>query len=151
MFPIFFLLLLLPTIAYSVQFQITQFDADTPDILYWGYAKPSQRHVDMNKNFFCGVGWTIYNKTVPIWDRDTGKFTDFSTRFSFTIETMNSSTYGDGLAFFLAPVGFGIPTNSAGQHLGLFNSTTRTSPPYQIVFVEFDSVVNNQWDPNFTH
>ncbi|GMY23978.1 L-type lectin-domain containing receptor kinase IX.1-like [Fagus crenata] len=150
MFPIFFLLLLLPTTAYSVQFQITQFDANTPDILYCGDAKPSQRHVYMNVNFLFRVGWTIYAKKVPIWDLDTGKLTDFSTHFSFNIDTMNNSTYGDGLAFFLAPVGFGIPPNSAGGYLGLFNDTTKDLAPYQIVFVEFDSK-SNSWDPNVTH
>jgi hypothetical protein len=132
MFPIFFLLLLLPTTAYSVQFQITQFDANTPDILYRGDAKPSQGHVDMNENYFFRVGWTIYAKKVPIWDLDTGKLTDFSTRFSFTIDTMNSSSYGDGLAFFLAPVGFDIPPNSAGG----------TSRPIQSHNPRFTSVPN---------
>uniref|UniRef100_A0A2N9GF21 Protein kinase domain-containing protein n=1 Tax=Fagus sylvatica TaxID=28930 RepID=A0A2N9GF21_FAGSY len=150
MFPIFFLLLLLPTTAYSVQFQITQFDTNTPDIQYRGDAKPSQGHVDMNENYFFRVGWTIYAKKVPIWDLDTGNLTDFSTRFSFTIDTMGKSSYSDGLAFFLAPVGFDIPPNSAGGNLGLFNQTTIDSPPYQIVFVEFDSFVN-PWDPNVTH
>ncbi|GMY33119.1 L-type lectin-domain containing receptor kinase IX.1-like [Fagus crenata] len=151
MFPIFFLLLLLPTTAYSVQFQITQFDANTPDILYRGYAKPSQGQVDISDYESWGVGWTIYAKKVPIWDLDTGKLTDFSTRLSFTIDTMGKSIYGDGLAFFLAPLGFDIPPNSAGGNLGLFNHTTKYSPPHQIVFVEFDSHVNTKWDPNVTH
>ena len=154
MFPIFFLLLLLPTTAYSVQFQITRFDANTPDIQYRGDAKPSQGHVDMNENDIIRAGWTIYAKKVPIWDLDTGNLTDFSTRFSFTIDTSSphnkDNGYGDGLAFFLAPVGFDIPPNSAGGNLGLFNHTTTDSPPYQIVFVEFDSYVNS-WDPNVTH
>jgi hypothetical protein len=154
MFPIFFLLLLLPTTAYSVQFQITQFDANTPDILYRGDAKPSQGHVSMNENYYFRVGWTIYAKKVPIWDLDTGKVTDFSTHFSFTIDTssllLTNYGYGDGLAFFLAPVGFDIPPNSTGGSLGLFNTTTSYSAPYQIVFVEFDFVVN-AWDPNVTH
>jgi hypothetical protein len=153
MFPIFFLLLLLPTTAYSVQFQITQFDANTPDILYRGDAKPSQGHVDMNEIYFFRVGWTIYAKKVPIWDLDTGKLTDFSTHFSFTINKSPTLGwgYGDGLAFFLAPVGFDIPPNTGEGYLGLFNHTTVDSPPYQIVFVEFDSIGNVGWDPNFPH
>jgi hypothetical protein len=155
MFPIFFLLLLLPTTAYSVQFQITKFDANTPDILYRGDAKPSQGHVSMNENYLYRVGWTIYAKKVPIWDLDTGKLTDFSTRFSFTIDTssprLTDYGYGDGLAFFLAPVGFDIPPNTGEGYLGLFNHTTKDSPPYQIVFVEFDSAVNGGWDPSLPH
>ncbi|GMY14011.1 L-type lectin-domain containing receptor kinase IX.1-like [Fagus crenata] len=155
MFPIFFLLLLLPTTAYSVQFNITQFDTSTSDIQYRGDAKPSQGHVDMNKNDIIRAGWTIYAKKVPIWDLDTGNLTDFSTRFSFTIDTSSphnkDNGYGDGLAFFLAPVGFDIPPNTVGGHLGLFNDTTQDSPRYQIVFVEFDSHWNPEWDPNVTH
>uniref|UniRef100_A0A2N9EWH0 Protein kinase domain-containing protein n=1 Tax=Fagus sylvatica TaxID=28930 RepID=A0A2N9EWH0_FAGSY len=155
MFPIFFLLLLLPTTAYSVQFQITQFDANTPDLLYRGDAKPSQGHVDMNENFVFRVGWTIYAKKVPIWNHDTGKLTDFSTRFFFTIDSSSpfnpKEGSGDGLAFFLAPVGFDIPPNTGGGYLGLFNHTTVDSPLYEIVFVEFDSHVNEGVDPNFTH
>ncbi|GMY14027.1 L-type lectin-domain containing receptor kinase IX.1-like [Fagus crenata] len=149
MFPIFFFLLLLPTTAYSVQFQITQFDANTPDILYRGDARTSEGHVDMHDDYYFRVGWTIYAKKVPIWDLDTGKLTDFSTRFSFTINTTGKST-GDGLAFFLAPVGFDIPPNSAGGNLGLFDSTHYYSPPYQIVHVEFDTGWN-PWDPDVTH
>ena len=97
MFPIFFLLLLLPTTAYSVQFQITQFDVYTPDIQYRGYAKPSQGQVDISDYESFRVGWTIYAKKVPIWDLDTGKLTDFSTRFSFTINT--TSKRGNGERF----------------------------------------------------
>ena len=155
MFPIFFLLLLLPTTSYSVQFQITQFDANTSDILYRGDARPSEGDVDMNENYYFRVGWTIYAKKVPIWDLDTGKLTDFSTRFSFTVDTSSPFNpdhgYGDGLAFFLAPMGFDIPPNAGEGYLGLFNHTTEDSPPYQIVFVEFDSHINIEWDRNFTH
>ena len=106
----------------------------------------------MNKvDLLCRVAWTIYAKKVPLWDHDTGKLTDFTTRFSFNIDTMDRSSYGDGLAFFLAPVGFDIPRNSAGGVLGLFNTTTIYSPQNQIVLVEFDSSVNTEWDPHFTH
>ena len=54
------------------------------------------------------VGWVIYAKKLPLWDSNTGKLTDFSTRFSFTIGSvgLGTSDFGDGLAFFLAPAGF---------------------------------------------
>jgi hypothetical protein len=59
------------------------------DILYPGDAKQSLRQVDMNDiDSYFRVGWTIYAKKVPLWDLDTGKLTDFSTRFSFTIDTV---------------------------------------------------------------
>ncbi|GMY12055.1 L-type lectin-domain containing receptor kinase IX.1-like [Fagus crenata] len=64
---------------------------------------------------------------------------------------VGSPTYGHGLAFFLAPVGFEIPPNSAGGFLGLFNTTTSDSSQNQIVLVEFDSYVNVEWDPSVEH
>lgn len=99
------------------------------------------------------VGWVIYAKNVPR-DSYTGKLTDFSTRFSFTIGSvgLGTSDFGDGLAFFLAPAGFdNIAPNTAGGGLGLFNVTTMRSPQNHIVLVEFDSMVNKEWDPLFTH
>jgi hypothetical protein len=148
----FFLLLLLPN-TYSVSFQITRFDPTSTDILYYGDAIPTVGAIEMiNKiNYVCRVGWAIYAKRVPLWDPDTRKLTDFSTRYSFTISTLGNPVYGHGLAFFLAPVGFEIPPNSAGGFLGLFNTTTSDSPGNQIVLVEFDSYVNPEWDPSFQH
>jgi hypothetical protein len=148
----FFLLLLLPN-TYSVSFQITRFDPSSTDILYYGDAIPTVGAIEMiNKiNYVCRVGWAIYANRVPLWDPDTRKLTDFSTRYSFTISTLGNPVYGHGLAFFLAPVGFEIPPNSAGGFLGLFNTTTSDSPGNQIVLVEFDSYVNPEWDPSFQH
>ncbi|KAE8124858.1 hypothetical protein FH972_019705 [Carpinus fangiana] len=39
-----------------------------------------------------------------------------------------SSSYGHGLAFFLASVGFELPPNSGASILGLFNTTTIYTP-----------------------
>ncbi|KAJ0096942.1 hypothetical protein Patl1_28380 [Pistacia atlantica] len=77
----------------------------------------------------------------------TGKLSDFTTQFSFSIDTLGRTPYGHGLAFFLAPVGFQIPPNSVCGYLGLFNATTAYSSANQIVMVEFDSFPNPEWDP----
>ena len=69
------------------------------------------------------VGWVIYAKKVPLWDSNTVKLTDFSTRFSFTIGSVRLGTpnFGDGLA----PAGIdNIAPNTAGGGLGLFNAST---------------------------
>ncbi|KAJ0097275.1 hypothetical protein Patl1_28046 [Pistacia atlantica] len=75
------------------------------------------------------------------------ELSDFTAKFSFIIDTQGSSQYGNGLAFFLAPVGFQIPPNTAGGFLGLFNTITAYSSSNQIVMVEFDSTWNAEWDP----
>ncbi|XP_065623956.1 uncharacterized protein LOC136065128 [Quercus suber] len=64
---------------------------------------------------------------------------------------IGSPNYGHGLAFFLAPVGLEIPPNSVGGFLGLFNTTNSDSSQNQIVHVEFDSFVNQEWDPTVQH
>ncbi|KAK7831063.1 l-type lectin-domain containing receptor kinase ix.1 [Quercus suber] len=81
------------------------------------------------------VGWVIYAKKVPLWDSNTGKLTDFSTRFSFTIGSvgLGTSDFGDGLAFFLAPVGFdNIAPNTAWGRSRPFQRHNHafTSEPY---------------------
>ncbi|XVE61136.1 hypothetical protein DITRI_Ditri06bG0015600 [Diplodiscus trichospermus] len=88
-----------------------------------------------------------YQESVLLWDAKTGKHSDFNTRFSFEINTLDAPIYGHGLCFFLAPVGYQFPPNSAGGHLGLFNSKTRYSSSNQIVLIEFDSFENPEWDP----
>jgi hypothetical protein len=151
MLPLFFFLLLLST-AYSVSFQISRFDPTATDILYYGDAVPSVGAIEMNEvNYINQVGWAVYAKRVPLWDSHTRRLADFTTHYSFTIDTQGASSYGHGLAFFLAPVGFEIPPNSAGGFLGLFNTTTSDSPQNQILVVEFDSFVNTEWDPSFEH
>ncbi|XP_062144663.1 L-type lectin-domain containing receptor kinase IX.1-like [Alnus glutinosa] len=153
MLPLFFFLILLPT-AYSVSFQITRFEPTATDILYLGDAVPSVGAIEMiNKyRYVCRVGWAIYAKRVPLWDSDTRKLTNFTTRYSFTINTQGAPHYASGLAFFLAPAGFEIPPNSCGGFLGLFNTTTSAdSSRNQIVLVEFDSFPNPEWDPKVEH
>ncbi|KAJ0096941.1 hypothetical protein Patl1_28381 [Pistacia atlantica] len=127
-----------------------RFDPNVNNILYQGDAVPSVGAVEMNNKYtyFCHVGWATYAERVPLWDPDTGKLSDFSTHFSFVIDTQNRSSYGNGLAFFLAPVEFQIPPNSAGGFSGLFNTTTAYSSSNQIVMVEFDSFSNPEWDPS---
>ena len=52
------------------------------------------------------VGWVIYAKKVPLWDSNTVKLTDFSTRFSFTIGSVGSGTSGFGDELAPSPAGY---------------------------------------------
>ncbi|KAK4844563.1 hypothetical protein QYF36_021704 [Acer negundo] len=146
---IFFIILLFPS-ASSISFNMPRFAPDDNNVVYQGDATPSVGAIELiNKyRYTCRVGLVTYANMVQIWDSDTGKISDFNTRFSFSIDTLGNPIYGHGLAFFLAPVGFQIPLNSAGGFLGLFNTTTIDSSSNQIVMVEFDSVKNVEWDPS---
>ncbi|KAK6287653.1 hypothetical protein POUND7_013832 [Theobroma cacao] len=145
------LFLLLPS-ANSINFSIPRFDPNANDILYEGDAAASVGAIEFNKiNYLCRVGWATYAESVRLWDSNTGKLSDFTSRFSVTIDTQNSSTYGHGVAFFLAPVGSQIPPNIAGGFLGLFNTTTSDLSTNQIIMVEFDTFPNPEWDPSVVH
>jgi len=85
---------------------------------------------------------------VPLWNPKTGKPTDFSTSFSFKIDTRNLSNYGHGICFFLAPVGIQLPVNSAGGFFGLFTRIDNYTSSFPLVHIEFDSFNNQEWDPN---
>ncbi|XP_056160466.1 L-type lectin-domain containing receptor kinase IX.1-like [Syzygium oleosum] len=140
----------IPSVA-PLSFNIDSFDMDLSDILYEGVATATNGYVDLttgNPPHRYQVGRIKYAKPVHIWDPLTGGQADFSTRFSFTIDTDGSAQYSDGLAFFLAPVGTPIPPNSAGGFLRLFNaSTANEEPRNSIVMVEVNTFVNPEFDP----
>ncbi|KAL1153171.1 hypothetical protein V6Z11_A09G157900 [Gossypium hirsutum] len=151
-FLLIFVQLFLP-FACPVSFDITRFDTTTNNIAYEGDAHPSLGNLELNiVEYLCRVGWAMYTEPIRIWDSSTLSLTDFTTHFSFTINTRNASNYGNGFAFFLAPVDYQIPPNSAGGYLGLLNSSTATGTSRtQIITVEFDSYSNGDWDPPTEH
>ncbi|XP_059650541.1 L-type lectin-domain containing receptor kinase IX.1-like [Cornus florida] len=154
----FLLLLLILHPANSVFFNFSGFHQNAQDIFYQGDALPgsdgvisvtkNQRDVSLARS----VGRASYAQPVRLWDARSGKVTDFTTHFSFSINALNASLYGDGLAFFLLPFDQSdIPSNSDGGFLGLFSNATAFTPSEnQIVAVEFDSL-NNTWDPSSDH
>ncbi|KAM0010111.1 putative protein kinase RLK-Pelle-L-LEC family [Helianthus debilis subsp. tardiflorus] len=143
-------LFLLP-ISESLDFKITSFVSHEKIIAYSGDAVPSSGAIELNRVDIVRVGHAKYADAVQIWDRKSGKLSDFTTHFTFVIDTLNRSTYGDAFAFFLAPVGFQIPPNSVGQYIGLLNSTNYNSPQNQMIVVEFDTVANTWIDPPYGH
>ncbi|KAK1410361.1 hypothetical protein QVD17_36897 [Tagetes erecta] len=149
----FHLLMLILPLYNSLYFQVPRFDSNTNDVVFIGDAVPSFGAVNFNSLVYCcRVGQVIYKQPVPLWDSNSRKLSDFTTHFTFVIDTQNFVPYGHGIAFFLAPVGFTSPLNSAAGFLGLFNSTTSDNPSQgPIVSVEFDSISNQEWDPPVEH
>ncbi|CAI0376430.1 unnamed protein product [Linum tenue] len=150
---LFFLLhlcLLLPPAA-AITFQKKNFDPNDASILYCGGARASSGTVKLTSAHY-GIedSHVTYAEDVPLWSSATGELSDFNTRFSFSIDA--ESAYPSGIAFFLAPLGFQPPENSAGGYMGLYNYTDRVHPPAgkQLVHVEFDCFLNG-WDPPFRH
>ncbi|KAG9440110.1 hypothetical protein H6P81_020275 [Aristolochia fimbriata] len=145
-------LLFLP-LCTSISFRMSSFDPNSTAMYFHGDAQVFNGAIQMNRyEYLARVGRAAYFRHIPIWDSATQKLTDFRTRFSFSIDTLGAINYGHGLVFYLAPVNFETPENSNGGFMGMFNTTTLGTPSQnQIVAVEFDSYVNNEWDPPVPH
>jgi serine/threonine protein kinase len=89
-----------------------------------------------------------------LWDKASGNLTDFTTHFSFVIDSRENAVitnYGDGLAFFLAPDGSTTTADSDGGALGLGRrSQILNTTENHFVAVEFDTY-SNRWDPPGVH
>ncbi|KAK6269784.1 hypothetical protein POUND7_006889 [Theobroma cacao] len=140
----------------SVSFNITHFGSNMTDIEYRGDASPSAGAMNLTKDSLYRLGQVICTEPVRLQDFGTKQLTDFTTHFSFTIDTLGPDNllYGDGIVFFIVPVGFQSPENSDGGGLGLFSNTLiseLSQPKHQIVLVEFDSFANLETDPPYEH
>ncbi|XP_054824122.1 LOW QUALITY PROTEIN: lectin 10-like, partial [Prosopis cineraria] len=95
------------------------------------------------------VGRAVYFTPIHLWDRYTGNVADFTTEFTFVVDSGGPLLHGDGLVFFISPVesALHIPVNSSGGYLGLFNPENAFNPNRnRVVAVELDSF-GNEWDP----
>ncbi|XP_028785264.1 L-type lectin-domain containing receptor kinase IX.1-like [Neltuma alba] len=118
--------------------------------------------IDLVTPFTDGVGRATYHLPMHLWDKATGKLTDFSTNFTFVIFSNNSlNESGDGMAFFLAPKDSKLPNipERGGGGLGLISLINATDLPlmglnnstdHPFVAVEFD-IFRNYWDPPYIH
>ncbi|CAL9017141.1 unnamed protein product [Prunus brigantina] len=101
--------------------------------------------VDDQKHF--SVGRATYSEPFLLHNNATGKLADFTTTFTFTINSQGNTPYADGLAFFLAPNGSALNrTISFGIALGLpvINPEKNESTNlYPFVAVEFDILRND--------
>ncbi|XP_030443383.2 L-type lectin-domain containing receptor kinase IX.1-like [Syzygium oleosum] len=90
------------------------------------------------------VGWATYHKPMRLWDKATGNVADFTTQFTFVINSLGESSFADGLTFFLVPEGSQLPANSSGRYLALVDPNRNPSnSSTSFVAVEFDTFRNN--------
>jgi hypothetical protein len=96
--PLFLILLFLLPSANSVSFKISSFEPNMPNIQYHGEAAPSHGAIVLNEGITTyGVGWATYAERVPLWDSSTGNISDFTTHFSFIIDTLGKKFIVMGL------------------------------------------------------
>ncbi|KAK3432941.1 hypothetical protein EUGRSUZ_D00457 [Eucalyptus grandis] len=142
--------------SQGIDFSFQTFDNDS--IRFQGDASISGNLIQLTRvygNVVSGNvsgGWAMYHEPMRLWDKATGNVADFTTNFTFIIDSQENSIFGDGFTFFLVPEGSQIQINSLGRYLGLINPNSNpsiSSTPF--VAVEFDTYRNNYSgvvDPN---
>ncbi|KAI5333137.1 hypothetical protein L3X38_023267 [Prunus dulcis] len=153
------LLLLLTRSATPLNFSFSSFSGSYyPTILTkgdaffeGGFLRLTKSGEDQLKNG--SAGRATYSQPFLLHEKATGKLADFTTSFDFAIDSLKQSTYGDGLAFFIAPSGSFLLNDTepaGGNNLGLpvnFASPNDTA----FVAVEFDIYAYSTTDPPYDH
>ncbi|XP_076937036.1 L-type lectin-domain containing receptor kinase IX.1-like [Bidens hawaiensis] len=144
-----FLLVFFPSIA-SLTFNFTYFNNQNRDIILEGdgsyisyegiQVTPNELGSDRSQK----AGRATYSTPLHLWDNRSGELASFSTNFTFVIDSMRSTSYGDGLAFFLAQNNSNI---TRGGAMGLPIHPITIEPTSKFVAVEFDTFWNDRWDP----
>lgn len=135
-----FMFLWFPPLVFSLFFNLSQIGPQHANafIKLEGDAYISNQGLQLTPNkrnnaLSSKVGRATYtNEQLHLWDKVSSNLTDFSTHFSFVINSGgNDTAYADGLAFFLAPIGSSLPSYSYGGYLGLqtgnYNSSMNSS------------------------
>nr|Q39529.1 RecName: Full=Agglutinin-2; AltName: Full=Agglutinin II; AltName: Full=ClAII; AltName: Full=LecClAII; Flags: Precursor [Cladrastis kentukea]AAC49137.1 lectin precursor [Cladrastis kentukea] len=143
----------------SLSFTFDNFRPDQRDLILQGDAKISSGgdSLQLTKTDTSGkpvrgsVGRALYYTPLHLWDSSTNRLASFQTTFTFVLSSPTNNP-GDGIAFFIAPPETTIPPGSSGGLLGLFSPDNALNNSLnQIVAVEFDTFVNNNWDPSHRH
>nr|GMD05186.1 L-type lectin-domain containing receptor kinase IX.1-like [Ipomoea batatas]GMD09985.1 L-type lectin-domain containing receptor kinase IX.1-like [Ipomoea batatas] len=145
-----FLLLFLSIIplVHSLSFNFDRFTAASAQNLTFERTAVVNRSIQLTSDRLASIGRATYGEPLHLWDKATGNLTAFNTHFAFVIDSKGSNRYGDGFAFFLAPVGSRIPPNATkGGGFGLANDDDRlNSSRNTFVAVEFDIYMNEEYD-----
>nr|XP_009412465.2 PREDICTED: L-type lectin-domain containing receptor kinase IX.1-like isoform X2 [Musa acuminata subsp. malaccensis] len=139
--------------ASSLSFNFSGFDNETTSkIEFQGDASLLDKEIHLTSSpMQYSVGRAVYREPLRLWDATTRELADFTTHFSFVINSSDPLTpHGDGLAFFLTAYPSTLPAYSRGAFLGLFSNSSVDSSRVSTVAVEFDTFPNG-WDPLADH
>ncbi|CAL5438420.1 unnamed protein product [Camellia sinensis] len=136
-----------PLHANALSFNLTNIDPTVKNIVIEGDAYVSNKGIQIIPvNEVWKAGRATYKDPLHLWDKASGKLTDFHTYLLFVINSEGNSSFADGFAFSLVPNDF-TPMNAFGAAMGL--PILSIYPPKQTPFVavEFDTFQNVDWDP----
>ena len=141
------------TFTSALSFNFTSFSSQELNISYEkAYADEDQVIQLRGSTLKEGLaGRATYFRPMHLWNKASGHLTDFSTHFTFVIDSQNQTKYADGLTFFLALNGSKLSTDAYSKNLGLYNYPPSNSQDSCFVEVEFDIWSNFQWDPPGAH
>ncbi|KAK6945845.1 Legume lectin domain [Dillenia turbinata] len=152
---LFIHIILLISPVNAIFFNITRFSPNGQNINFDGSAYVTNRGIQLTPNERGEVriqkaGRATYIEPLHLWDNASGRLADFTTHFEFIIDSEDRYVYGDGIAFFLAPYGSGLPKFANGSGLGLTDDMLNDQTANHFVAVEFDTY-SNDWDPYGDH
>ncbi|XP_014508479.1 L-type lectin-domain containing receptor kinase IX.1-like [Vigna radiata var. radiata] len=112
-----------------------------------GAIQVTSNTIDQNNNY--SVGRVTSFEQMVLWDMNSRKLADFTTKFSFVVFS-EKRYYGDGMAFFLADPNLPLLKDiKEGGGLGLVDGEqVLNSTQHPFVAVEFDTFHNELWDPS---
>ncbi|KAK4254189.1 hypothetical protein QN277_009603 [Acacia crassicarpa] len=149
--------LIYPSDVSSISFNYEGFKKNDPTLRLQGDVEYDENGcLNLTKLEKDSIGRVTYSENLHLWDEITGKVTDFSTHFSFIINTQGKGFHlGDGITFFLAAPDFPL-SDKDGAGIGLVSRRQWKDPNYRkqhpFVAVEFDTFPNNDLDPpNYDH
>ncbi|KAF7843039.1 L-type lectin-domain containing receptor kinase IX.1-like [Senna tora] len=152
---IFWFLIIIPPAA-SITFNYQQFlDKNNyeQNLKLKGDVYQENGFLQLTRNGLESAGRVTYKKQLQLWDPNTKKLADFTTHFSFSINSSNPKHSADGITFFLAHPNFSLPVPPDGSGIGLVGRTDPNYPEkYPFVAVEFDTFPNQDLgDPPYEH
>ncbi|KAM5586115.1 L-type lectin-domain containing receptor kinase IX.1-like [Rosa sericea] len=135
------LFFLLTNSATPLTFNISSFPATGNTISLEGNANIDGQALLLTETEY-SAGRASYHQSFLLRENATRKLADFTTSFTFVIDTLgNNSYYADGLAFFLAPEG-SLLNFTVGTGIGFPVDNPQEKPSsshqYPFVAVEFD-------------
>ena len=145
---------LLTPFTSAISFNFTTFSSTNSNISYDLSANAENQVIKLTDNMQAFAGRATYFRPMHLWVEASGNLTDFTTHFTFVINSSNfEPRYNDGgLAFFLAPNGSKLPVVKKSGGLGLaYDDQEENMDANHFFAVEFDIYQNNVWDPLREH